>query len=149
MPGLCPLMIPAHSWASHQACHLPFHVGLCRSEPGDGVESGQVPQGRGSQAGIVGGGELAPGQGHKFPVPSIPINAPALVEKTQVVKTGWSDLIPLFWTSLSGLHGQDIPLKLSHILDQPQGVSLWSGFCIIDAELGPFMASVRGTETRV
>lgn len=62
----------------------------------DGVEFGQGPQGRGSQAGIVGGGELAPGQGHKFPVPSIPTNATALVGKTQVVKTVWLDLIPLF-----------------------------------------------------
>lgn len=66
-------MVPAHSWALYQAFHLSFNVWLCPHEPGHGVEAGQAP--RGSQAGAVGGGVLAAGQGQKFPVPSVSINA--------------------------------------------------------------------------
>lgn len=51
------------------------------------MEARQEPQGRGSHAGTEGGRGLVPGHSHKVLAPSISINAPALLWKTQVAKT--------------------------------------------------------------
>jgi len=48
VPGLCPLMIPAHSWASTGAGHLPFHVWLRQKEPVGVAGAGRGLPGRSS-----------------------------------------------------------------------------------------------------
>lgn len=125
-------MIPAHSWPFIEASHLPFHVQLYPREPVDGVGAEQGPWGRHSQAGTMRGGGLAPSQGHKVLVPSVPTKALALVGKTQIVNT-LADQIPFFFFGHDSLASIGrTSFSNSPYTDRPAlEVSQWSGLWII------------------
>lgn len=86
MPGLCLLMLPAHSWALHQACHLAFHVNFVQvGQRMGGVWTGTLGQGQPGRN----SGRRETGTWPRSQVSSALSShqCPGSVGKTQIVKT--------------------------------------------------------------